>query len=934
MLTIWQDDREEIQQRESTCTTQSCIARAEKFRRRCKQAGGYLRMDLGREGKAHVLTSLAEITAVVDYYLYHTRNPFLHIDIESKNLNILPSRRGSNKVATIQLCDDGEHAYIIPLDHHEAFWRKLKPKYRRKARKFILAEITRLFTTLNPAFKRWTAHVAQFEDTQLLSWLGVRPTNRPLWCTRHAAHLVNENRLEEDRGRAFGLKFLVDDFCGFQRYEEADLVVRKSGNLYRLPMSRLARYGAMDVWVPDRLLKVLIAQAAEEGFKGDFYALLDGLMAPTVKLESHLKRSGFRVDLDYNLGLLGRDSPIVGGLIGLKKKLYACPEVKKANAILVQRRKSSKNLNPLFRTPWVFNERKSEHRALLFFVVMDLAPRPLKRNEVEDGKLKEYDPVQAKNGKFPPMDKAFLAQYASTWDGKDEVWKDNIDSDGHPIYMPVTIISQMQGLKTLRGLFVKKIWKEFVRPSNPHPDCVDGHTRSTFNFAGTVTGRGVSYGPNGQQNPRADTPVKKKTKNLYVSEVGWVLVPMDFRANEVRWGSICSGDRKLAKLLIDGEAAMARYRRNPTKKNKMLADIASDIHKQTAAVVFNIKDIYKYDWSTMEAKRRRSATKTVIFGIFYGRGPNAIAQQLGITKDEAKELIAKIRARFPDLFDWLDDCVKQAWENGYVVSPFGRRRRLGHMLQWAGAIEAVKRKHRVWKAEDVAQYIDGLSIGECRRQQAMAAEAGRLAKNSPIQSVASDANNLGCFELITHLEPELTPLSAMAHIHKNHMPDAYYEYQRELEAIHDHGLILPPNAVEGPWERVDRLKCEHEAAQKYLKAMRDQALPWKIHSVVHDSAYLGCHVDDLPQVVEVMEHCFVDRTTEIARKFYGVNMIAPLAVEFEFGLSAGDCETWDWTEEHLERIQKKLRKQVEERDSKARIKPLIYTDHSDRKVAA
>ena len=925
MITLWKDDAG-IHEEVSTCTIQSCIDRE------ATHVIDIAKKKLtGREGRTHLLTSLSEISELVDYLLYRSnasrKNPYLHIDIESKNLSIMTSKRGSNMIATVQLCNDGENGYVIPLEHFEAPWMKWGKKQRRNALRFIRKELHRLFTTPKPRFTRWTAHSAQFEDSQLYKWVKARPINRSLWCTVHATHLIDENRLETGPSRkgAFALKNLAVDLLGFMLYEEADIAERSAGKLYLLPLKRLARYGAMDVWVPDRLLKLLMGRAKDEGFREAYVLLLDNLMAPTVRLESHLKRSGWRVDLDYNLSLLAADSPIMRRLPEIERDFLQLPDVQRANAILAKRQRRDNGMKPLFGRPQTFKLKNRKHRGLLFFQICDLAPRPAKPGKDE---LTYYDPKLAEKGKLPPMDKAFLSMHASVWDGKDEVWENNLREDGKPACMPATLWSERQGLLTLRNLFVKKIWKEFVRPSNPNYNCVDGHTRSTYNFAGTVTGRGVSFGPNGQQNPRADTPIKKKVKNIYVSEVGWAMVPMDFRANEVRWGCICSGDKVLANLLIDGEAAVEKYRRNPTKKNRAFADIASDIHKQTASIVFGIDNIYSYDWGSMEAKRQRAATKAVIFGVFYGRGANAIAQQLGITKNEATELIAQIRSRFKRLFEWLDWTVEYAKTFGYIYSPFGRRRRLGHMFEYAEEIEAIKRRYRVWKGEDIAPHMPphlNLTVAEVRRICKNLAEGGRLAKNSPIQSVASDANNLGASEFLTYIEPELLVQAPFSkHLSRGYVASAFIEDwkgMRTASDVLDHSLDTAPSS-----ELVYLRKGVRSAVETFQDTCRALAKPWRIHAVVHDAAYVGCPVEDLPEVAKVMEHCFVERTTAIAEEVFGVDVIAPLAVEFEFGLSAGDCETWDWTEEHMEKIMSKLKRDVKIRDDARRLKPLVEPD--------
>lgn len=902
----------------------SFLAKIQKRSKAYRRSDLEYKRDLGRLGKFVVLRSLDEVRALVNYYLYETTEKFLSIDIESKNTSVVSSKLGRNVVATIQLCDDGETAYVIPWEHTESPWFNLPAKQKQKAFSELRRQMLRLFSTPEPKFKRWIAHYAQFEDAQLLTWIGSRPTNRPLWCSRHLSNLCDENRLTFRSGQ--DLKSLSADLLGFDHYDQEDLAVRRAGGLWQLPLGRLARYGSMDVWTSDRLVRFLLRQAKQEGFYDDCVRLMDNLMTQNVRLESHLKRTGFRIDLDACLEMLQAGSVLQGRIEEIEQEFMNLPSVRKANRLLARRKSRAGGMKPLFGEEQVFRipegrqDFRKGHLALLWFVVEKLKPRPLKPQEVD--KLSEYDPELAKKRidphtgkklapKFPPMDKAFLSMYASEWDQKDEVWRGNLDEKTkQPVHMSITLYSERKKLLTLRNLFVRKIWENYVRPTRPNPDCVDGHTRASYDMAGTVTGRGRSYDPNNQQIPSGKTPVAKKVKSLYISDPGRVLVLVDYRANEVRFGAICSGDKVLAELLWRGEEAMQKYRRKPTKKNWIAADIASDIHKQTAGIVFDIPDIHRYDWSSAEGKSRRFGVKAVIFGILYGKGDNALAQDLGISRDEAKELIQKIRNRFPCLFDYLDWAVEFAQENGYIYSPLGRRRRLDYLLQDVDVINRVKREHRVWKSEDIAEIL-GWSEEDVRSKTKYHAMAGRLAKNSPIQAIASDANNIGGFEMLTRIEPELEHFSALYNLRKPSRNRR--RLVRHFEGI-DPSLFLSSTKA--------NLSAE-KAIQDYLIRCQKKAKDWRIHNVVHDALSMSCVPDDVPALVSTLEQVLVKDVTTICEQVYGVNMIAPLAIEIDVGASYGQAETWNWTEKHLNELVSDLKVQIHERDRNVKIQPAV-----------
>lgn len=851
---------------------QAIRQKADDFMASCKRS----KPDSGRLGEVHILRKYSEVEALVDYLLHDTKHPFLAVDIETVNTVVLPSKVGRNSVVTIQLCDDGENGYVIPIDHKESPW-KSKPKTRAK----VLCQLRRLFEAPNPKFTAWLAHFAQFEDSQLLTWLGTRPLNRPLIDTRQAAHLVDENRLEfRQEESAFGLKDLSEIWLGFEHYTEDEKVIRSAGGLHAMALDDLALYGAKDVWVTVRLMQYIMQRAKGEGFQDNLRALLQFMLANVVHLESHLKRTGFRVDVDLCFNMLQPDGAVQGQINLIENELRKLPEVKQANRILarLQNRGGKNGLPSLLGEPWVFQFNNRVHRAVLFFVACNLTPRPLtsKERQLPSGSvLTEFDPDLAfqKSPKLPPMDKVFMTLHRSEWSAKDGVWKGNVSESGEPLCMPITKMAERQELLTLRNLFLKKLFYSYVRPSDPSPDCADGSTRSTYDFASTVTGRGSSYDPNGQQIPRADNEAKRRVKDVFITRPGYAMIVMDFKANEVRWGCICSGDSVLADLFIRGKEAVDKYEKTQTKKDWDLAAIADDIHKQTASLVFGIKDIYKYDWGSSEAKVRRNIVKTIVFGVFYGRGANAISQQLGVSVDEAKTHIQNIKARFPRLFEFLDWCASYAKEHGHIESPLGRRRRLTHLFQRADVIDAAVAKG-AWKEDEIAK-VSGLPESTVRQIKAAIAQGGRLAKNTPIQSVASDCNNIGAFEFLTEIEPELKPLSPYRLASKKRNAGL-----SEIERITAEAL-----SEQNP-DTAGILDAYRESLGTPLDAM--------LHNIVHDSISVGARLSEVPTVIETMRKCFVDRSRVIMSKVFGVDMIAPLGVEFEIGTAYGSTKAWGW----------------------------------------
>ena len=92
-----------------------------------------------------------------------------------------------------------------------------------------------------------------------------------------------------------------------------------------------------------------------------------------------------------------------------------------------------------------------------------------------------------------------------------------------------------------------------------------------------------------------------------------------------------------------------------------------DVHRETAAIIFDVAP------NEVTADMRARA-KTINFATIYGQGPFALARQLDITREEAKDFIERYFERFAGVRAFLDNTVQRAREKGYVETLFGRRR--------------------------------------------------------------------------------------------------------------------------------------------------------------------------------------------------------------------------------------------------------------------
>src|SRR5205823_3337923 len=93
-----------------------------------------------------------------------------------------------------------------------------------------------------------------------------------------------------------------------------------------------------------------------------------------------------------------------------------------------------------------------------------------------------------------------------------------------------------------------------------------------------------------------------------------------------------------------------------------------DIHRAVAAEVFAVP-------LEQVTRQQRNYAKTINFGIIYGVSAYGLARRIeGLSVQAAQDLIAAYNKRFPSIQQFLQKCVKEAQEKGYVETILGRRR--------------------------------------------------------------------------------------------------------------------------------------------------------------------------------------------------------------------------------------------------------------------
>ena len=198
-------------------------------------------------------------------------------------------------------------------------------------------------------------------------------------------------------------------------------------------------------------------------------------------------------------------------------------------------------------------------------------------------------------------------------------------------------ILQFRELSKLKSTYVDSL------PLLIHP--ITGRVHTSYAQAVAVTGRLSSVNPNLQNIPIRTSRGKEIRKAFLPASEDYVLLSADYSQIELRIVAAISHDETLCAAF---------------KADK-------DIHTATAAKVFNVTE-------EEVTKEMRYKAKSVNFGIIYGQGAFGLAENLGISRTEAKEIIEQYKQEFPGIQQYMDDSIRFAKTNGYVQTLMGRKR--------------------------------------------------------------------------------------------------------------------------------------------------------------------------------------------------------------------------------------------------------------------
>ena len=177
----------------------------------------------------------------------------------------------------------------------------------------------------------------------------------------------------------------------------------------------------------------------------------------------------------------------------------------------------------------------------------------------------------------------------------------------------------------------------------------DGRIHTNYRQTVTQTGRLSSIDPN-LQNITVRDEASREIRKAFVASEGNILVSSDYSQIELRVLADMANEEKLI---------------NAFKENR-------DIHTQTAM------EIFKVEANQVDSNMRRQA-KAVNFGIVYGISDYGLAEQIGVSRVQAKEFIEHYLDGYPNIKRYMEHQVSFCQENGYVTTLLNRRREIAEI---------------------------------------------------------------------------------------------------------------------------------------------------------------------------------------------------------------------------------------------------------------
>ena len=285
------------------------------------------------------------------------------------------------------------------------------------------------------------------------------------------------------------------------------------------------------------------------------------------------------------------------------------------------------------------------------------------------------------------------------------------------------VLSKLEGIHPI----ISKIldYRELVKLKSTYvdtlPELVNITTKrihTSFNQVVAVTGRLSSDNPNLQNIPIRTERGRQIRKAFIPRNSNYILLSADYSQIELRIVASISGDPAMCEAF----------------------NLNKDIHTATAAKVYGIAE-------SDVTKEMRYKAKSVNFGIIYGQGAFGLAENLNISRTEAKEIIDNYKKEFSSIDKYMSDTINFARENGYVKTLLGRKR---------------------WLRDITSNNATVRSYAE------------RNAINAPIQGSAADMIKVAMINIAAELKEKNLKTKMVLQVHDELVFDVY---KPELEIV-------------------------------------------------------------------------------------------------------------------------------------------------------
>jgi DNA polymerase-1 len=248
-----------------------------------------------------------------------------------------------------------------------------------------------------------------------------------------------------------------------------------------------------------------------------------------------------------------------------------------------------------------------------------------------------------------------------------------------------------------------------------------------------VTGRLSSNNPNLQNIPIRTERGREIRKAFIPRDSDHSIISADYSQIELRIVAAISGDPAMCEAFKSGK----------------------DIHTATAAKVFNVNE-------DAVTKEMRYKAKSVNFGIIYGQSAFGLAENINVSRTEAKEIIDAYKKEFANIQKYMDESIQFCKTNGYVETLMGRKR-------WLKDINSGN-----WTVRGYAE---------------------RNAINSPIQGTAADMIKLAMIKIHNEFKNRNLKSKMIMQVHDELVFDAYKPEVEEIKPLiiecMQNALLLP-----------------------------------------------------------------------------------------------------------------------------------------------